>query len=106
MVQGLQHQRQIEARIWKWDGLCTSGDKLQARLRRCQVLRVLPNVNLQASHTARRMPCQQRSRQARTAASQLDDVLPRQRHHGGQHIQFVVDQWDFLHSEFSLGFSV
>ena len=65
---------------------------MQPRLRRGQVLGVLAFVDLQAGHAAVGVARQQRPRQLGGAAAEFDDVLPGQRHQGGQDIEFIIDQ--------------
>ena len=77
VVQRLQHQREIEARIGKRDGLGAAGDEAQPRLRRGEVLGVLAHVDLQPGHAAVGMAFEQRARQLRRAAAQFDDVAAR-----------------------------
>jgi len=92
VVQRLQHQREVEARVRERDRLRTAGDEFEPRTGVGEVLRVLTRVDLQAGDARVRVTLEQRARQPRRAAAELDDAQAGQRHHRVEHVELVVNE--------------
>lgn len=92
MMERLQHDRQIEARVGKRNGLRACFNELDAGLRVGEVFLMLNRIDLECGNRAAWKPLGQSARHVGRSASEFDDALGVEPRNGVKFVEFVIDQ--------------